>query len=316
MEASNRANGKPRLGVNNVSRPYTKLDTLGKRCFVYSYDGDKNLAAYLKGKPLSGISFMKTITAGILSGLAYLHNAGIVHNDIKPHNVMLSTMSTKAGTKLKTTIIDFDLASPLNRDDNGDVILGRNDGGSLPYQPPEVFRSVASDLSKKDIWAAGIVLYEMITGTYLFDIGNYKTFSQGMLNLETTGIPWEPVFTKLRWYSAVQTRPLLNALRAMLAVSPQDRPSAETCLAILNGKAPSAAIREARLQKTAHSAPTGRPTSPPPPLPPRDRVATGLHNPPIGMLPSPPSTPPLSSRNPVATESFGQLIDMLPPPPR
>ena len=92
----------------------------------------------------------------LLDGLTYTHNHGIIHRDIKPQNIFyLSNGTVKLG--------DFGIAKNEKEAENHGKILG-----SVHFLAPEVLQgkpfSVASD-----IYAAGITLFQLVTGVLPFD---------------------------------------------------------------------------------------------------------------------------------------------------
>ncbi|QRK10737.1 protein kinase [Archangium violaceum] len=89
----------------------------------------------------------------IASGLAHAHERGIVHRDLKPGNVFL----TREGT---VKLLDFGL-SHLAVEPVGSELQPA--GGTPAYMAPEQWRGEVQD-ARTDIWAAGVVLYEMLTG--------------------------------------------------------------------------------------------------------------------------------------------------------
>jgi eukaryotic-like serine/threonine-protein kinase len=95
-----------------------------------------------------------SIMVPLLSGLAAAHTAGIVHRDVKPENVLIAPDG-----HLK--VVDFGLAralsvSPQTR--TGMII------GTVAYLAPEQVRGTGGD-ARTDVYAAGIVLFELLTGT-------------------------------------------------------------------------------------------------------------------------------------------------------
>src|SRR5690606_3896910 len=89
-------------------------------------------------------------------GLACAHAAGIVHRDLKPGNLMLLPDGT-------VRILDFGLAKTLGW---GGTTVGAA-VGTVPYMAPEQVRGRAVSPAT-DLWALGVVLYEMLTGARPF----------------------------------------------------------------------------------------------------------------------------------------------------
>jgi len=97
------------------------------------------------------------IMTQVLSGLAHAHEQGIIHRDIKPANIMITP---KAPLGLHVRILDFGLARMLDED------ASLSDGvavGTPSYMAPEQCRGEPVD-AQVDIYACGIVLFEMLTG--------------------------------------------------------------------------------------------------------------------------------------------------------
>ena len=93
----------------------------------------------------------------VLSGLAYTHEQGIIHRDIKPANIMVTP---KAPLGVHVRILDFGLARLLESS------ASLTDGlavGTPSYLAPEQCRGDTPD-ARVDVYACGIVLFEMLTG--------------------------------------------------------------------------------------------------------------------------------------------------------
>ena len=115
------------------------------------YSGETLAARLARDGPLP-VSNALEIARQIARGLGCAHAAGIVHRDLKPGNVMLLPDGT-------VKILDFGLAKTrdANLSDTGARL------GTVAYMAPEQIRGRTVD-ARADLWAFGVVLYEMLTG--------------------------------------------------------------------------------------------------------------------------------------------------------
>jgi len=101
----------------------------------------------------------------IAEGLAAAHEQRIVHRDLKPGNLRITPVGN-----LK--ILDFGLAQLIEPENQvastTKLTLSQEVAGTLPYMTPEQLRGETTD-ARSDIWAVGVVLYEMATGRRPFD---------------------------------------------------------------------------------------------------------------------------------------------------
>ena len=89
--------------------------------------------------------------------LKFAHSKGIVHRDIKPANILISR-------RAEVKLADFGIASDENDDPNDKTQSGVT-LGTPAYMPPEQFENSSTVDNRADIYALGIMLYEMVTGT-------------------------------------------------------------------------------------------------------------------------------------------------------
>ncbi|MBC8136773.1 MAG: protein kinase [Fibrella sp.] len=123
----------------------------------------RNLASLLKertGEPLPEKEAAR-IAVSVLDALGYAHERRIIHRDVKPANILL-------GDDGVVKLTDFGLAEALG---TGSVAGG---GGTYPYMAPEDFSEDASSDRRSDLWAVGVLLYEMLTGRRPFTVQRIK----------------------------------------------------------------------------------------------------------------------------------------------
>lgn len=118
------------------------------------------------------IPAVTAILRGILQALSAAHAAGMVHRDIKPPNILLGIPTEKLGSisELDVKVTDFglgrvggDLAHSMMQSGSLLTDEGRSISGTLAYMSPEQREGGDVD-ARTDLYACGIVLYEMLTG--------------------------------------------------------------------------------------------------------------------------------------------------------
>jgi TolB-like protein/tetratricopeptide (TPR) repeat protein len=133
------------------------------------YDGE-TLKKRIERGPLPIEEAVGIATQGA-QGLGKAHESGIVHRDIKPANIIM----TKDGT---AKILDFGLAKLSGR-----TLLTKAGTtlGTAAYMSPEQARSESTD-SRADLWALGVVFYEMLTGRKPFESDYEQALVYSILN--------------------------------------------------------------------------------------------------------------------------------------
>jgi tetratricopeptide (TPR) repeat protein len=129
--------------------------TDGRLFIVMAYYEGETLKQRLERGPL-GVGEVIEYGAQIAEGLAKAHAQGVVHRDVKPGNIILSDDEVK--------LLDFGLAKFA---DALQLTVPGSTIGTVAYMSPEQVRGEEAD-ARSDLWALGIVLYEMLTGTVPF----------------------------------------------------------------------------------------------------------------------------------------------------
>jgi len=139
----------------NVCRVFDIGETSGLPFLTMEYVDGEDLASLLRRIGRLPQDKAVEISRQLCAGLAAAHEAGVLHRDLKPANVMLD----KRG---KVRITDFGLAGLA---DIGDDQIG---AGTPAYMAPEQLSGKAATVSS-DIYALGLVLYEVFTGKRAFE---------------------------------------------------------------------------------------------------------------------------------------------------
>ena len=114
-----------------------------------------DLGTYMRREPLS-ISHALDLARQMASGLVAAHDAGVIHRDLKPGNIMV----TRDGRAL---IMDFGIARSLTETTAAPVTGQGHILGTLGYMAPEQAAGAMAD-ERADVYALGLILYEMLGG--------------------------------------------------------------------------------------------------------------------------------------------------------
>ncbi|MFL6332670.1 MAG: serine/threonine-protein kinase [Pyrinomonadaceae bacterium] len=144
----------------NVATLYDFCEVGGQPCIIMEYvDGQtiaERIAAYRAPLPLSETVH---VFEKVCEAIDYVHRHGVIHRDIKSNNIKISSEG-------KVKLLDFGIAKEQNTQQQltqvGSVI------GTLQYLAPELIRGGTADASG-DVWALGVLLYEMVTGRVPFE---------------------------------------------------------------------------------------------------------------------------------------------------
>jgi serine/threonine protein kinase len=126
-----------------------------------------DMAEVLRIKGRLGVQEVADAMIQACEALAHAHVAGIVHRDIKPSN-LFRAIQVDGSELLK--IVDFGISKITSSEGaKVDTVTGKNLVGSPGYMSPEQIRSARSVDGRSDVWALGIVMYELLTGRLPFE---------------------------------------------------------------------------------------------------------------------------------------------------
>ena len=148
----------------------------------------------------------------VAAGLAYLHAKEIVHQDIKPDNILLDENGVYR-------ITDFGISTKARTTLRRSIGAAAVSGGTTAYMAPERFSANPAPTKASDIWSLGAMVFELITGDVPFgEIG-------GGLQKNGADIP------TIHPAKGVLSAELTHVVRLMLAPNAWDRPTADTLAA-------------------------------------------------------------------------------------
>ena len=154
----------------NICQVFGIHEEDGETFIAMAYVDGPSLAEKIKERPLP-LDESLSIAAQIAEGLNEAHEQGVVHRDVKPHNVMLTS-------KGQVKIMDFGLASLAGR---SKLTKSGTTLGTPAYMSPEQLEGKKVD-RRADVWALGCVLYEMLTQKTPFEADYEQAIGYGILN--------------------------------------------------------------------------------------------------------------------------------------
>ena len=149
----------------------------GREFIVMEYLDGQTLALYMAGRRAVGTEFLAKMGMPIAEALAAAHLKGVIHRDIKPGNIFV----TQSGL---VKVLDFGVAKLVveaNQFDAATLTETNTITGTLPYMSPEQLRGENLD-ARSDIYALGVVLYEIATGQRLYSSSLHARLIDEILN--------------------------------------------------------------------------------------------------------------------------------------
>jgi serine/threonine protein kinase len=167
------------LSHENIVRAFGVGDDNGVPYIVLEYVEGKTLKELIQESPGGHLSIQQSIgiCSQILDALSYAHAHGIIHRDVKPQNVIVTSRG-------RAKLADFGIAREVTA--STVTFAGKNVIGSVHYISPEQAKGLPAT-QESDIYSAGISLYEMLTGTVPF-IGD-TTVATALMHLSAKPVP-------------------------------------------------------------------------------------------------------------------------------
>src|SRR5213593_1835416 len=181
------------LNHPHIAAIYGLEQSASQNFLVMELVGGETLAERIKRGPIP-VDQSLEIARQIAEALEAAHENGIIHRDLKPANIKLTTDG-------KVKVLDFGLAKAFDNDTRSSdpansptlTISPTSAGmilGTAGYMSPEQARGVTVD-KRADIWAYGVVLYEMLSGREMFSGETVSDTLAAVLraNFEWSGLP-------------------------------------------------------------------------------------------------------------------------------
>jgi serine/threonine protein kinase len=141
----------------NIATFYGFLEDQGRCCIVMEYVAGQTLSDRIRLQGKLPVNEALTVFRGIVEAVAFIHQHRVIHRDIKASNVRL-------GLHGQVKLLDFGIAKAATTPQftvTGKVM------GTLQCLSPERLRGAPAD-ERSDIWALGVLLYEILTGQVPF----------------------------------------------------------------------------------------------------------------------------------------------------
>ncbi|KAG7499375.1 serine serine/threonine-protein kinase NIM1-like [Solea senegalensis] len=165
----------------NLVRLFEVVETPSRLHLVLEYAGGGDLHDRICTKGKFSDNTSKVTFAQILSAIKYMHNNNIIHRDLKAENVLFTSRGC-------VKVADFGFSTQVSNLNNGlDTFCG-----SPPYAAPELFKDESYLGPPVDVWAMGVLLFFMTTGTMPFRAETLGKLRRCIINAAYTVPPWVP----------------------------------------------------------------------------------------------------------------------------
>lgn len=214
---------------------------------AFTIFGGKSLRDVLRARGRLGSAESLAILKDVLSGLEYIHGKGVIHRDLKPNNIYVSESG-------HATLTDFSLAKIEAVADSAFSSSETTQAGAIlgtpSYMAPEQWMGDREEDARTDLYAVGLLIYEMLTGGESFTARSFAEYARAHLYSEPPSLlaarpdvppDLDKIYRRLlakkkeeRYESAAEVKQLLGSLTPRGTAPP----------AAIGGSAPQAFVNE------------------------------------------------------------------------
>jgi serine/threonine-protein kinase len=181
--------------------------------YAMEYVDGITLAALLEREGAQPVPRVAHILKQVCESLREAHGKGLIHRDVKPGNIMLCERGGEADV---VKVLDFGLIKDVRATETRDITQYSRVLGTPLYMPPERVHNPGYGDARVDIYAVGVVAFQLLTGRRLFDAPNELELARQIVEVAAPRV------------SAVATQPVPPALDDLvarcLAKDPGERP--------------------------------------------------------------------------------------------
>ncbi|KAH7097669.1 kinase-like domain-containing protein [Auriculariales sp. MPI-PUGE-AT-0066] len=153
----------------------------------------------------------------LADGVLFLHARGVVHNDIKPANILLTHADTPV-------LVDFGFAHRYDPTRREDAFISRLSYGTPEYLSPERAKGTPHDTRKSDVWALGVTFFEILEGRTPFERSDLSDSGGEVMATKEDLERYLARTVTGRWVGEWRLSPEVERLlRRMMAPTPSER---------------------------------------------------------------------------------------------
>lgn len=144
---------------------------------IMQYYSDGNFSQLIRNKSLNAIE-KEALALQLLNGIEYLHENNVVHRDLKPSNILVHNRVLNGKKEYILKITDFGLSKKAGKEDQT-KFTNSFAAGTYAYSSPEQLKGEVLRFNT-DLWAYGVIVYELFTGKLLFQVDMKNTGSSAL----------------------------------------------------------------------------------------------------------------------------------------